>query len=316
VADAIVGRWRYVLLCTSDKQRNAFPIWLSTDLVHWVRHGYVFPRGRQPRWAVPADGPRSSGRYWAPTIYRLQGRWVVYFSARYNRASGAIPGGGSIAPRTMVIGVATASSLGGPWSTRILHYRGELNAAGTDQELHGGSIDPSLVRDPYNGALYLFWADQPAQIWFGRLRGDGLSIDGPAHFAFGISESFECDPDPNNRVCTIEGPKPVFAYGALYVMYSAADTWDGTYAVGVAASPGFGSGAPFVKLSGPVLRSGYGFIGPGRISQPITGPDHNSYVLFHALIAPTPEHVSEQRILLLGRLNWESGWPVVNDGLP
>ncbi len=117
---------RYVLVCTSDNATDAFPIWVSSDLVHWARDGFVFPHGRQPWWAVPSTGAGRQGIYWGPEIYiyRFGGRWVVYFAAQYNSASHALPlaAGKGVTSGTMVIGVATAAALAGPWHTRILHY--------------------------------------------------------------------------------------------------------------------------------------------------------------------------------------------------
>jgi beta-xylosidase len=146
------GRWRYFLFCTSDNARNAFPIWMSEDLTHWYPNGYVFPYGRQPYWAVPSDGRSHTGLFWAPSIYRIQNRWVIYFAAEYNAASHAL-GSAPIEPGTMVIGVATANSLAGPWRTKMLHYPGQFNAvnARAQQEIAGGDIDPGVVRDPRTG---------------------------------------------------------------------------------------------------------------------------------------------------------------------
>lgn len=53
--------------------------------------------------------------------------------------------------------------------------------------------------------------------------------------AFSASEPWECD--PANQICTVEGPQPFYHDGQIYVLYSAASTWDSSYAVGVASSP-------------------------------------------------------------------------------
>src|ERR1700722_6758220 len=74
------GPWNYFLICTSDTALNAFPIWKSIDLVHWYPDGWVFPHGKQPWWALQSTGAVHDGRYWAPAIYRVQGRWGLYFA--------------------------------------------------------------------------------------------------------------------------------------------------------------------------------------------------------------------------------------------
>ncbi len=117
------GKWNYFLFCTSDNGRNAFPIWMSEDLVHWYPDGFVFPHNHQPWWAVPSTGGGRAGIYWAPSVYRINDQWVMYFSADYNQATHAIRSV-TLAPGTMVLGVATSHSLAGPWHTKLLHYPG------------------------------------------------------------------------------------------------------------------------------------------------------------------------------------------------
>jgi beta-xylosidase len=309
------GDWNYFLVCTSDNARNAFPIWMSEDLVHWYPNGYVFPYRHQPWWAAPSDGRTRNGVFWAPSIYRLNGHWQVYFAAVYNNASHAL-GKVALPTGTMVLGVATASALKGPWHTHLLHYPGQFNAlnAVAAQERSGGDIDPGVVRDPRTGRLYIFWAEQQRQIWQGALSPDGLSIDPHIQLAFGVSQEWECD--PLDSLCTIEGPEPFYHDGRVYVMYSAASTWDQTYAVGVASAPeALNPAEPFVKHPSPILRTANGFLGPGRTSHPVIGPRGQSLILYHALVKRVPpHHYSGARTLMLGTFNWVGGWPLINDG--
>src|ERR1700750_575963 len=81
--------FRYVMVCTTDYEPNALAIRTSRDLVHWYSGGSVFPRGHQPWWAV--NSGRSRGRFWAPEIYRIRGKWIVYFSAQLDRSKVRIP---------------------------------------------------------------------------------------------------------------------------------------------------------------------------------------------------------------------------------
>jgi arabinan endo-1,5-alpha-L-arabinosidase len=315
VAVAPSGHWRYVLVCTSDYARNAFPIWVSQDLVRWRRHGWAFPHGHQPHWALPALGGHG-GRYWSPTIYRIGGHWVLYFAARYDPASRAIPDAPfKVARGTMVLGVASAPSIHGPWRTKVLHWRGQFNALNglAVREIGGGDIDPSVARDPTTKQYTLFWAEQPRGLWSGPLSPDGLTLSSAIAPVLGVTEPWECDPYGDE--CTIEGPEPFYANGALYLLYSAGSTWDASYAVGAAMSAD-PAASTFTKLGTPVLQSGGHFIGPGRTSQPVIGPDGNHYVLYHALTRPAVQHHSNARLLLLGRLNWAGLWPVINDGHP
>lgn len=309
------GRWNFFVFCTSDNARNAFPIYKSPDLVHWYPDGYVFPHRHQPGWAMGSDGRSRRGLFWAPSIYRIDKRWTLYFSAVYNPASHA---GGTLAlkPGTMVLGVATSDSLAGPWHSSLLHFPGELNAANArpNQELVGGDIDPGVVRDPRTGQLYLFWAEQREQIWESTLSSDGLTVGPGMRIAFSASKPWECD--PADKLCTVEGPQPFYHDGKVYVLYSGASTWDGTYVVGVAsAAQALNPAEPFVKDAQPILRSGNGFLGPGGESAPVTALDGQQMIMYHALTRVPRGHASSARVLMLGTLNWLDGYPLINQGL-
>ena len=288
------------MVCTTDHEVNAIAIKKSRDLVHWYSAGYVFPKNRQPWWSIHSG--RHGGRFWAPEIYRIRGKWVVYFAAGLDRSKLGLP----LKPGTMVLGVATSATLHGPWRTRILHYRGQFNGRSHSKELFGGTIDPSVVRSPLNGQLYLFWAVQASQIWVGKLSPDGLTLAGDIRPVVKPTKPWECHP-----TCTIEGPEPFFRSGALNLLYSGASTWDGSYVVGLAlgSDPLTGS---YMKLDQPVLRRGGRFIGPGHCSQPVTGPDGHTYVMYQALTAPDLGHVSNRRLLMIAGVSTAGTQLVVN----
>lgn len=305
------GPWNYYLVCTSDTALNAFPIWKSIDLVHWYPDGWVFPHGKQPWWAQQSTGSTHDGRYWAPALYRIQGRWVLYFATNYD-PNAQDTGTYNLGSHTMVLGAATATSLQGPWHTELLHYRGELNDQNGPraQERVGGDIDPAVARDPKTGQLYLFWAEQERQIWEAPLSADGLKLGPKMRLAVTVSRPWEC-----SAVCVVEGPEPFFHDGKLYVMYSGASTWNSSYAVGVAStSDPMGSDEPFEKLSNPILGSAPGFLGPGGVSEPVTAPSGKSMIMYHALLNDDTHHVSADRYLSMGSLNWVDGWPLIGDG--
>jgi arabinan endo-1,5-alpha-L-arabinosidase len=302
----------YDLVCTSGFNRDAFPIYVSQDLVHWQAAGFVFPHGHQPWWAVHSTGHPKGGRFWAPEINRIAGQWVIYFAAEYNaaRLNLQIPGHGRLKPNSMMIGYATATSIAGPWHTGVLHYAGQFNDVSTQREDLVPAIDPSLVQDPATGLLYLFWSDQPTQIWAGALSPSGTTLEPQVHRVLRVSAPFECD--PRDHHCTIEAPEPFYANGNFYLLYSGASTWDSSYAVGVASSPTpFG---PFTKLGQPILRQGGGFYSTGHTSEPVVGPDGNTYILFHARTSPGVHRPSATRYLMLGRFALAGAWPTISIG--
>jgi beta-xylosidase len=299
----------YVLVCTSGFDSDAFPIYTSPDLVHWRADGFVFPHGHQPGWAIHSTGGPAGGRYWAPEIDRIDGRWVVYYAAEYNAAKLVlrIPGHGRMAPGRMMIGYATATSLAGPWRTGVLHYAGQFNNLSSEAEPLVPAIDPSIVEDPSTDQLYMFWSDQPNQIWAGELSPSGTTMEPQVREVLHVSEPFECD--PRDHSCTIEAPEPFYVGGNFYLLYSGASTWDSSYAVGVASAPApFG---PFVKLGHPILRQGGGFYSTGHTSEPVLGPDGNAYILYHARTSPGVHRPSDTRYLMLARFGWANGWPTV-----
>jgi hypothetical protein len=229
---------------------------------------------------------------------------VVYFAAAVDRADVRFPA----QQGAMVLGVASAPSLRGPWRTRILHYRGQFNRSSRSQERFGGTIDPSVVRNPVDGRLYLFWALQATQIWVGRLSPNGMALDGHIRRALTPTKRWECVP-----TCTIEAPEPFYTGGTLNLLYSGASTWEGTYAVGLAlgGSPLDGT---YRKLDQPVLRGRGRFVAAGHCSQPLRGPDGRTYLLYHALTGRDPKHVSSRRVLMLARARWLDHRMVVDAG--
>ena len=155
------GEAWYYLLVTSNDAPDAFPILRSRDLADWRLVGFVFPRGRQPRWA--ADGAHVAD-FWAPELHRVGGEYRVYFAARER------------ADRSLAIGVATSAHPGGPFATP------------DEPLLRGGVIDPHVAVDG-DGTAYLFWKDDANGVWPARL-GALLHAHGPL-----VAELFAGDED-------------------------------------------------------------------------------------------------------------------------
>jgi hypothetical protein len=171
----------------------------------------------------------------------------VYFAAEYDAARIALrfPNGSQVPPMTWAIGVASAKSLLGPWSTHLLHYRGRFNRVTSQRETYGGDIDPSMVRDSRTGRMYLLVLP-PVQR---RL-----------HLGRNLFRRVAVSRDPLG---------------------------------------------PFLRLAtGPILRSGYGWLAPGGASHPVTGPDGQQYLFYHATRGPDMSHSSENRLLMIGHFRW------------
>jgi GH43 family beta-xylosidase len=251
-------------------------------------------------------------------LYRIEGRWVVYFAAQYNAAALTLrfPDGYPVQPGNMLLGVAWASSLSGPWTTRVLHFRGQFNKVSRQHETYGGVIDPSMVRDGKTGQLYLFWAEQHSSIWASKLSADGLSLDSQIHEVLWTHPGWECATPSHG--CVVEGPEEIYRNGWFYLFFSGASTWTGTYAVGVATARDPLKHV-FVTISDhPVLASSRTWIGPGGCSAPVLGPDGRYHLFYHAITGADPLHISGVRDLLENELNWNGiggYYPLINDGL-
>jgi beta-xylosidase len=314
VVHAHIGGYRYYLACTSDTAGNVFALRGSNDLVHFKRVGYVFTRKDQPWWARHTS---AGGHYWAPALYRIGNRWVLYFAAQHNprRLALRVAGGRTVPASNMLIAVATASSLRGPWQSRVLHFRGQFNGLTREQENYGGVIDPSVVRDGTTGQLYLFWAEQHSSIWVTKLSSDGLSISPHIHLALWTHPGWECRTP--RGTCVIEGPEEYYRDGWFYLFYSGASTWTGTYAIAVAASrtPLVSQFEPLDRQ--PALRSGHGYVGPGGSSAPVLGPHSRTYIFYHAMTGPNAHHVSADRYLFSSPIRWQGPGdydPVIGSG--
>lgn len=126
------------------------PTFTSPDLVNWVYCGDVFS-SYTPDWGTSGAG------VWAPTVAKIAGQYVYYYS---------LSTGGDSNPG---IGVASSSSPNGPWK----HY-GKLfdsNEIGVTN-----SIDPYVFID--EGKVYMAFGSYGGLITLVRLSDDGLSLYG------------------------------------------------------------------------------------------------------------------------------------------
>jgi arabinan endo-1,5-alpha-L-arabinosidase len=176
-------------------------------------------------------------------------------------------------------------------------------------------IDPSVVRDGTTGQLYLFWAEQHSSIWVSQLSPDGLTMSPNIHKVMWTQPGWECRTP--RGTCVVEGPEEYYHDGWFYLFYSGASTWTGSYAIGVAASQD-PLVSQFQRLdSQPALRSGNGYVGPGGSSAPVLGPDGRTYIFYHALSQPDPDHASAARYLFSSPIRWAGlgGYdPVIGSG--
>jgi hypothetical protein len=151
-------------------------------------------------------------------VGRLGNRWVMYFSDAVR---------GQTAPNGQplkCLGVATATSLTGPYTPRLLPILCD--------SAHGGDIDPSVYVDP-SGTPWLISKRDSNSMWkptvleSRQLAPDGLSLRSGAYALL--------QNDPRTwEGGVIEGPSMAMIGGALYLLYSGGDWTKSTYAEGAA----------------------------------------------------------------------------------
>jgi len=95
-----------------------------------------------------------------------------------------------------------------------------------------------------------------------------------------------------------------------------ASTWDASYAV-AAASRQTPLGVYHLVSTTPVLRSGNGWLGPGGSQDPVTAPNGQEVLFYHASRVINYQHISALRLLLAGVLHWihNGTVPIVGNGL-
>ncbi|WP_328491807.1 family 43 glycosylhydrolase [Streptomyces sp. NBC_00414] len=281
------GTQNPVFQSRGETGERMLPILKSADLTHWTYAGQVFTPGTQPAW-------HSGSRLWAPDIRYTNGHYNLFYSV----------------PDKDTVGVATAPTPTGPWTDA-----GAVLPA--DSGCATGDIDQAQFTD-VGGQPYLYWGSYDA-ICVARMNGDRTRVEGT------VTEVAQ-----GRRM---EGGFVVRRDGSYYLFYSDAGCCDGAYSgyqvkVGRSTSPT----GPFtddrgVDLMSPVSKGGIvvgssdRWIGPGHnaLQTDLSGQD---WLVYHAIPADDPDlgllpgidRTLSRRPMLVDRLDWTDGWPVVRAG--
>jgi hypothetical protein len=249
----------------------------SSDLTHWTTVGDALPHVAS--WAQP-------GATWAPSVLRLGGAYVLYYSA--------------VATGTddQCISAATSSTPQGPFldsSTAPVVCQTDL----------GGSIDPSPYVDA-SGAPYLTWksqgsGSQPPTIWAQALTADGTSVVPGA-----ATPLLQADAAWQGGI--VEGPDMVDIGGQYELFFSGNDWTTADYAVGVVACAGPLGPCP-ASAAAPILASQPSFSGPGGETV-FTDAQGDLWMAFHAWL-PGQVGYPHSRVLFIRRLSLADGVPAV-----
>jgi arabinan endo-1,5-alpha-L-arabinosidase len=228
-----------------------------------------------PPWADTSDPDT-----WGPDIIRIGDSYHIYFAERMN------------ATGVMGIALATSESPEGPF-----HVRGEplLDAP--------GFVHPFVFREP-NGRLLMYTSSSRGPIQVQQLSKDGMTL-------FGAAQPVLTPSDVTTYESRIEGPAVVRHRGYYFLFYSGNRCCGrkAHYAVLVARSRSpFG---PFERApTNPILAGNEYFDAPGDGSV-LRDASSAYFLLYHAMEQSNPLN---SRSLMLDRIRWKDGWPIVNGG--
>ncbi|MEA3045329.1 MAG: arabinan endo,5-alpha-L-arabinosidase [Sphingomonadales bacterium] len=273
----------------------------SRDLVRWERLGDALPA--KPAWASRTQD------FWAPHVAEHGGRYFLYYSARPDAAL-------TDASRGLCLAVATADRPQGPFTD-----------IGRPLECGEGfvNIDPMAFDDPVSGRRLLYWGSGFQPIKVRELAADRIS------FAAG-SRPMDLIPvvrteDPANYQRLVEGAWVVRRGGYYYLFYSGDNCCgpNAHYAVMVARSRS--ATGPFETLAAArgagnsviLARRGI-WVAPGH-NAVVEDARGNYWMLYHAVDSRRPRSsaaadVNTRRVMLLDRILWRDGWPLIDGGGP
>ncbi|MFB6273048.1 MAG: family 43 glycosylhydrolase [Salinibacter sp.] len=281
----------YYLYATQDAWGDGegdhyMPMFRSDDLVDWTYIGDVF--AGIPNWG----SGYSDGQYlWAPDISKRNGTYYLYYS--FVREDFSNP----------CIGLATADSPEGPWNDlgKPVFCSNEIGVP--------NSIDPYVWNE----------GSTPTMIWgsFNGIYAIELNEDGTAP----VGEKTRLADD------RFEGAYVHEQGDYKYLFLSAGTCCDGaqsTYKVYVGRSdsltgPYVGPGGTDLRYGGGlrILSEGNGWVGPGHNSV-ATDDAGTDWLVYHAIPKNNPRlpNGANRRPVLIDSINWEGGWPKVNEGSP
>ena len=157
-----------------------------------------------------------------------------------------------------------------------------------------------------NGASYLLWKDDgnaqsaPTPIRARQLSADGLSLTGPTVTLITNTLAWEDN--------LVEGPWVTRARRQL-TTYSTAATRTTTVATRSASARDLAARPVHEGRSADRRHRGE-WVGPGHNSV-VTGPGGDIYLVYHAWQAGHVNGPGDSRKLLVDRIVWRDGWPVV-----
>ncbi|WP_124849553.1 family 43 glycosylhydrolase [Acidipila sp. EB88] len=245
---------RYLLLATTGRN---ITIWSGATPALAATHASVV-------FQAPAD----LSEVWSPTLWQMDGRWWIYFTAR---AAGKEHG-------IYALVSDTADPLGS------YTFRGQV-------ALGRPAIDPSLlVLGPTRYLMYVTVDRGENAIHMVRL-GAPMTPEGADALISEPEFAWERGEGSTRTYPVNEGPTALFHDGRTFIVYSASDTASPRYCLGLLT---FAGGDPlvrshWVKTAHPVFSAApeNGIFGPGRGTF-ARAPDGGDWLLYAAKSTDAP----------------------------
>jgi arabinan endo-1,5-alpha-L-arabinosidase len=270
----------------------------SRDMTTWEHLGDALPI--KPMWA------NQTQKFWAPHVSQAGETYYLYYSADANTLTG------------LCLAVATSKSARGPF-------------ADSGKPLKCGesfvNIDPMAFDDPVTGKHLLYWGSGFKPIKVQELAPDRTSFM-PGSQPVDLISVIK-DERPANYQRLVEGAWVTARDGYYYLFYSG-DNCCGDkahYAVMVARSKS--ATGPFETLAqatrksnSAILERNERWIAPGHNSV-IRDSNGQDWIFYHAIDSKNRLLKNDisgdrdvRRIMLMDRLVYRNGWPVIDKGSP
>jgi arabinan endo-1,5-alpha-L-arabinosidase len=269
----------FYLYATEDIRNT--PIHKSENLVDWEFVGTAFSESTRPTF-------EPDGGLWAPDINYINGQYVLYYSM-------SVWGG----EWTCGIGVAISDSPEGPFTDHGKLFRSnEIDVQ--------NSIDPFYIEE--DGKKYLFWGSFRG-IYVIQLTDDGLNL--------------KLNAEKKQIAGTAYEGTYIHKKGDYYYLFasigSCCEGLSSTYTTVVGRSENLMG--PYLDKTGRYMMDNHHeiliqknsrFVGTGHNSEIVSDDEGSDWFLYHAVDVNNPHG----RVLLLDRIYWEKGWPVVAGNTP
>lgn len=313
----------WVMLCTtdplsgSDRDANGdlifhlLPTFTSPDLVNWTYVGDAFDRDSATATADPPAWAEPDAALWGPDLARIGDGWLLtYAVTAVTDAVGGEPG----CDEDSAIGHATATSPVGPWTPApvplIAPRRtdpgceflwtldpevfddGQAIAFGS---FHGGIAARRLVVAD-DGSITAPEATETPLVVAGRYEGAEIVAHDGWYWLFGSAANCCAGPQTGYATFSARSRDPM----GPYLDRHGASLLDARV-----------GGTPFI------MQNGNAWVGPGHNTM-IADEAGQWWSLYHAIEEADPWFAGEpgftRRPLLLDRVDWSAGWPILDGG--